>query len=69
VKELRGFERITLDPGETKTVSFEVGPDDLSFYDTDMERTVEPGLFEIMVGHSSANIGASTTLEVVRKTP
>lgn len=69
VKELRGFERITLDPGETKTVSFEVGPEDLSFYGMDMERIVEPGLFEIMVGHSSADIGATTTLEVVQKRP
>jgi len=67
VKELRGFERITLDPGETRTVSFEIGPDDLSFYGKDMDRIIEPGLFDVMVGHSSADIAQSTTLEVVRK--
>lgn len=67
VKELRGFERISLDSGETTTVSFEIGPDDLSFYGTDMEHIVEPGLFDIMIGHSSADIAQSATLEVVEK--
>ncbi len=67
VKELRGFKRVTLDPGETTTVSFEIGPDDLSFWDTDMEEVVEPGTFDVMVGHSSADIAQSTELNVVEK--
>jgi len=53
VKELKGFQRITLAPGETKTVSLEIAPEHLAFYDIDMEYVVEPGEFEIMVGNSS----------------
>ncbi len=53
VKELKGFQRITLSPGETKTVSLEIAPEHLAFYDIDMKYVVEPGIFEIMVGNSS----------------
>jgi beta-glucosidase len=53
VKELKGFERITLLPGETKTVSLEITPEHLAFYNIDMKYVVEPGEFEIMVGNSS----------------
>ena len=53
VKELKGFERITLAPGETKTVSLEITPEHLAFYNIDMKYVVEPGEFEIMVGNSS----------------
>jgi len=53
VKELKGFERVALAPGETKTVAFEVTPDLLAFYDINMKFVVEPGEFEIMVGCSS----------------
>jgi beta-glucosidase len=53
VKELKGFERMFLDPGEMRTVSFEIAPKHLAFYDINMEFTVEPGDFEIMVGNSS----------------
>lgn len=53
VKELKGFQRITLAPGETKTVSLEIAPEHLAFYDIDMKYVVEPGDFEIMVGNSS----------------
>ena len=61
--KLRGFERITLQPGETHTVTFTIGPDDLSLIDADMHRVVEPGTFEIMVGPSSAET-ATVRLEV-----
>lgn len=54
VKELKGFERISLAPGETKTVTFTLKPRDLSFLDRNMHRVVEPGTFEVMVGGSSA---------------
>jgi beta-glucosidase len=56
VKELKGFERLTLEPGERRAVSFSVGPRELRFYDRSMERVVEPGEFEIMVGTSSADV-------------
>ena len=53
LKMLKGFERITLKPGETKTVSFDVGFDELFLYDQQMEKVVEPGDFTISVGASS----------------
>nr|WP_294897579.1 glycoside hydrolase family 3 N-terminal domain-containing protein [uncultured Pedobacter sp.] len=53
---LRGFERITLMPGETKTVNFQITPDDLKLLDINMNWTVEPGDFEIRVGSSSEDI-------------
>ena len=53
VKELKGFQRITLAPGERRTVVFDVTPEQLAFYDIDMEWRVEPGEFRIMVGSSS----------------
>ncbi|MBN2371728.1 MAG: CIA30 family protein [Vicinamibacteria bacterium] len=51
---LKGFERITLKPGEKKTVTFRVTPEMLSMLDLDIRRVVEPGVFELMVGPSSA---------------
>ncbi|MGH7497201.1 MAG: glycoside hydrolase family 3 N-terminal domain-containing protein [bacterium] len=53
VKELKGFQRITLAPGETKTVALEITPEHLALYDINMDYVVEPGEFEIMVGNSS----------------
>jgi beta-glucosidase len=53
VKELKGFQKVTLRPGETKTVSFEITPELLAFYDVNMKYVVEPGEFSIMVGSSS----------------
>ena len=53
VKELKGFQRLTLAPGEAKTVTLEITPEHLAFYDIDMNYVVEPGEFEIMVGNSS----------------
>lgn len=63
VKELKGFERVSLQPGETKTVSFPIGKEALQFYNRDMDRVVEPGEFSIMVGNSSQNV-KTTTLTV-----
>ena len=65
VLELKGFERIGLQPGETKTVRFALDPDALSFWNIAMERVVEPGTFTISAGSSSANL-KSATLYVVR---
>ncbi len=53
VKELRGFKRVSLQPGESKTVALFLAPEHLSFTNIDMDYTVEPGDFEIMVGNSS----------------
>jgi len=53
VKELKGFQRLTLGPGERRTVAFDVTPEHLAFYDINMEWRVEPGEFRLMVGSSS----------------
>jgi beta-glucosidase len=53
VKSLKGFQRITLAPGEKKTVEFTITPDSLSLLNADMHNVVEPGDFEIMVGPNS----------------
>src|SRR5712691_8333674 len=53
VKELRGFERVSLAPGEKKTVRFILGPEALRFTGENMARIVEPGLFDVMLGTSS----------------
>jgi Fibronectin type III-like domain len=54
VKELRGFRRISLEPGESRNVAFVLHSSDLSFYGPDLRRTVEPGTFTVFVGTSSA---------------
>jgi beta-glucosidase len=56
VKELVAFERIHLAPGESGTVRFDIGPRQLSFLDREMERVVEPGEFELMVGPDSVDL-------------
>jgi beta-glucosidase len=53
VKELKGFQKVPLKPGETKTVAFDIAPELLAFYDVNMNFVVEPGEFEVMVGTSS----------------
>jgi len=53
VKELKDFQRISLKPGEGKTVEFTITPEKLSFYNVAMKKVVEPGTFQIMVGSSS----------------
>jgi beta-glucosidase len=64
VKRLRGFERVALEPGETKTVTFTLTPEDLQLLDQDMRWVVVPGDFEIMVGRSSQDIPLKGTLKV-----
>nr|WP_308757859.1 beta-glucosidase BglX [uncultured Bacteroides sp.] len=53
VKELKGFEKIFLKAGESKTVSFKITPDLLHFYDYDLNYVAEPGDFDLMVGGNS----------------
>lgn len=64
IKELKGFKRISLEPGEAKTVLFEITPSLLQFYDRNMKRIIEPGTFEIMIGGNSVNL-KSAKLEIV----
>jgi beta-glucosidase len=66
VKELRGFQRVSLNPGETKTVEFTLGQDELSYLNRDMKRVVEPGTFEVMAGGNSVDL-INTTLNVANR--
>ncbi|HEV7367058.1 MAG TPA: fibronectin type III-like domain-contianing protein [Gemmatimonadales bacterium] len=54
VRALKGFHRLTLNPGETRTVTFTLHADDLALYDLTMRKVVEPGGFTVFVGGSSA---------------
>lgn len=60
VRELKAFERVSLDAGTSTIVSFEVGPEQLRFYDATMQRVVEPGDFELHVGSSSVDVKTVT---------
>jgi beta-glucosidase len=53
LRELNGFKRVTLAPGETETVTFTLAPHSLEFWNLAMKRVVEPGAFDIMVGPNS----------------
>lgn len=64
VKQLRGFERVALDPRQKKTVSFVLGPEDFQLLDQKMRWVVVPGTFEIMVGKSAQDIALKDTLAV-----
>jgi len=55
VKELKGFKKIGLKPGEEKTVEFTLTPEDLAFYNRDWEWTTEPGTIKVFVGGDSQN--------------
>jgi beta-glucosidase len=56
VKELKGFQQITLEPGETKKVTFPISVDDLKFYNSDLKYVYEPGDFKVFIGTSSADV-------------
>ena len=60
IKELKGFERVTLKPGEVRTVTFTIRPESLWMWNDKMERVVEPGDFEIMTGNSSVALQSAT---------
>jgi beta-glucosidase len=67
VQRLRGFEKLTLAPGERKTVTFSLGPGDLTLLDAHLQWVVEPGVFEVAVGSSSRRIHATGRFEVRAK--
>jgi beta-glucosidase len=56
VKELKGFRRIMLAAGESRIVEFSISANELDFLNEKMERVVEPGMFEVMVGSSSVDV-------------
>lgn len=62
--QLRGFERITLNPGETKTVNFKLKPTDLELLNKNMQWVVEPGTFEVLIGASSEDIRQKGSFEL-----
>ena len=64
VRELKGFARVTLAPGEQKHVEFSLGFDELNFYNAEIRRTVEPTTYKIWVGGSTL-APAETSLQVV----
>lgn len=66
VKELKGFKKILIEPGEVKTVTLEILPEHLTFTNVDMVNTVEPGEFEIMVGNSSREADLIKTVLLVK---
>lgn len=67
VKELKSFQKVSLKPGETKTVTLTIAPESLAFYDVNMKYVVEPGEFEIMVGSSSRDADLQKTILTVTK--
>ncbi|MCI0494080.1 glycoside hydrolase family 3 C-terminal domain-containing protein, partial [candidate division KSB1 bacterium] len=65
VKELKGFKRIELEPGQKQKVQFDLAADLLAFYDQDMRLVIEPGEFEVMIGSSSEDIRLKGTFAIV----
>ena len=61
---MKGFERVTLQPGERRRVEFTLGPEHLGFYDGRMRFVVEPGEFKVMVGPNSADL-VEASIQVV----
>jgi len=66
VKQLRGFKRIHLEPGQTRKIEFTIGPDELAIWNIHMEQVVEPGWFTIQIGGSSM-VYQNARFEVVEK--
>jgi beta-glucosidase len=64
IKELKGFRRVHLRPGQSEIVAFDLGTKELGLWDKQMKFVVEPGIFEVMVGASSADIRQQGKLEV-----
>ncbi|PKD16417.1 glycosyl hydrolase family 3 [Salegentibacter salinarum] len=64
VKQLRGFERVSIKSGETKNVHFEILPKELSLFNVDMEQVAEAGEFKVMIGASSEDIRLKTIFQL-----
>ncbi|HEU4869362.1 MAG TPA: glycoside hydrolase family 3 N-terminal domain-containing protein [Pyrinomonadaceae bacterium] len=63
-KNLRGFTRVSLKPGEKRTINFILSPADLSFLNRDMQFVIEPGTFRVMIGSSSEDIRVKADFEL-----
>jgi beta-glucosidase len=59
LKELKGFKQITLEPGETQKVSFNISVNDLKFYNSDLKYVYEPGDFKVFIGTNSQDVKES----------
>jgi len=68
-KELKRFQRITLAPGKSQTLSFTLTDDDLALWDAEMNFLVEPGGFEILLGTSSEDLPLQATFQVPHTCP
>ena len=68
MKELKGFKRISLEPGETRTVTFQLDVRQLGFYNQVMDYVVEPGAVEVMLGSSSQDLRAGCAFTIVGAT-
>jgi len=64
VKQLKGFERIQLQPGEKHNIKFYLRAVDLGFYNQELQYAVEPGMFKVMIGRSSNDIQLEGSLEI-----
>ncbi|MBK9358895.1 MAG: beta-glucosidase BglX [Bacteroidales bacterium] len=65
VKELKDFRKVSLKPGESKTISFTIGKEKLSFFNQNLEWVAEPGEFVLMIGASSADIRLEDQFELL----
>jgi len=65
LKELKGFQKTELKPGEIRTIAFTIIPDMLSFYNINMKKIIEPGMFDVMVGGNSEDV-ISASFELVQ---
>ncbi|RYY36508.1 MAG: glycosyl hydrolase [Sphingobacteriaceae bacterium] len=68
LKELKDFKKVLLAPGESKEISFTIDEDKLSFYNNDLQRGAEAGMFDLMIGASSADIRLNAIFELLPKT-
>jgi beta-glucosidase len=66
VKELKAFERISLSPGEKRTVNFELSTDMLHFHNQEMKKVVEPGKFKLWVARDASDEEHEASFEVVK---
>ncbi len=65
IKELKGYQRLALNPGQTRTITFHLPVNQLAFYDNDLNLVVEPGTIEVMVGSSSEDIRLRDKFEII----
>jgi beta-glucosidase len=68
VQELKGFKRISMAPGETRTITFQLDVRQLGFYNQAMAYVVEPGAVEVMIGSSSQDIRARAMFTIAGAT-